>query len=314
MRRKNATTLRATALLLIPLTCSFLTSACGSSMYAAASPAYEPVATESAGGEYGYAQAEMAMSDAMADGDGRMEAMPTVQTMAVHGASARSSAPSPSPPPPPSQKTAALAPPTAPNAPSTEGPGNAQDQTVLSDAAPIQRVLVYTGTFWMAVFEVDKAIDRVEELARSAGGFMAHRNESSVTVRVPAAQFDDTVKEVAGMGDVMRRNVQVEDVTEEFVDVMLRLKNARQVRDRIASLLANAKTVEESIKVELELRRLSGEIERLEGRLKYLSSMARFSTITVHFQTTRATEARSKFRLPFPWLDSLGLGRLMDLH
>ena len=189
-----------------------------------------------------------------------------------------------------------------------------QPQPAVSDASPIQQVLIYTATFSMAVFEVEKAIGAVEDLARNAGGFVARRDEHSVTVRVPAVGFDDAVKAIAGMGNVLGRNVQVEDVTEEFLDVTLRLKNARQVRDRVADLLANAKNVEESIKVEQELRRLSTEIERLEGRLKLLSNRARFSTITVTFETVRAAEARTKFRLPFPWLAGLGLGRLMDLR
>ena len=40
-----------------------------------------------------------------------------------------------------------------------------------------------------------------------------------------------------------------EDVSEEFRDLSLRLRNAREVRDRLLLLLEQAKTVEESIKL-----------------------------------------------------------------
>jgi hypothetical protein len=199
--------------------------------------------------------------------------------------------------------------PTAPDSPAAK-----PDPMLASDAVPIQQVLIYTAQMRMAVFEVEKSLGEVEALAKSLGGFLSHRTDTQITIRVPSAQFDDALKGIAGMGDVLTRNVQVEDVTEEYLDVTLRLKNARQVRERIAELLKNAKTVEESLQVERELNRLSGEIERLEGRLKYLRSKAQYSTITVTFQPEQVDDVRPAFQLPFPWLRELGLGRLMNLR
>jgi hypothetical protein len=199
-------------------------------------------------------------------------------------------------------------------APSTKPSDKAPKPTVASDAIPIQQVLIYTAQLSMAVFQVDKALGEVETLARNLGGFLSHRTDTQITIRVPAAQFDEALKGIAGMGDVLTRNVQVEDVTEEYLDVTLRLKNARQVRERIAQLLANAKNVEESLEVERELHRLSAEIERLEGRLKYLSNKAQYSTITVTFRPEQVDDVRPAFQLPFPWLRELGLGRLMNLR
>jgi hypothetical protein len=198
--------------------------------------------------------------------------------------------------------------------PSTTPSDKAPKPTVASDAIPIQQVLIYTAQLSMAVFQVDKALGEVETLARNLGGFLSHRTDTQITIRVPAGQFDEALKGIAGMGDVLTRNVQVEDVTEEYLDVTLRLKNARQVRERIAQLLANAKNVEESLEVERELHRLSAEIERLEGRLKYLSNKAQYSTITVTFRPEQVDDVRPAFQLPFPWLRELGLGRLMNLR
>ncbi len=198
--------------------------------------------------------------------------------------------------------------------PSTTPADKPTEPTVASDAVPIQQVLIYTAQLSMAVFQVDKALGEVETLARNLGGFLSHRTDTQITIRVPAAQFDEALKGIAGMGDVLTRNVQVEDVTEEYLDVTLRLKNARQVRERIAQLLANAKNVEESLEVERELHRLSAEIERLEGRLKYLRNKAQYSTITVTFRPEQVDDVRPAFQLPFPWLRELGLGRLMNLR
>jgi hypothetical protein len=98
------------------------------------------------------------------------------------------------------------------------------------------------------------------------------------------------------------------------MDLEVRLKNARAIRERLEQLLAKAAKVEESILIERELGRVAGEIERIEGRMKFLKDRAAFSTITVTFQA-RPTEkvGGRKVQLPVPWLSEMGLGRLLDL-
>jgi hypothetical protein len=186
----------------------------------------------------------------------------------------------------------------------------------VADSGPIMQMLIYTARMTMAVFEVDKSLNAVENLAREMGGFLARRSDREIVIRVPTAKFFDAVKKLDGMGDTLHKDVQVEDVTEQYLDVSLRLRNAREVRDRIAALLANAKTVEDSLKVERELERLSAEIERMEGRLKFLRDRAAFSTITISFQAMQVEDLQRQkvFRLPFPWLSEMGLGRLLNLH
>jgi hypothetical protein len=283
-------------------------TACGGAKYAEAAHAPAPQGMPG----QGYATAD--------DGDGyamRAEEEYAPEAMAL---------PAPPPPEEPVMETTGSAMPmpakmaqTAPSpapapGPSTKPSDKAPEPTVASDAVPIQQVLIYTAQLSMAVFQVDKSLSEVETLARNLGGFLSHRTDTQITIRVPAAQFDEALKGIAGMGDVLTRNVQVEDVTEEYLDVTLRLKNARQVRERIAELLANAKNVEESLEVERELHRLSAEIERLEGRLKYLRNKAQYSTITVTFRPEQVEDVRPAFQLPFPWLRELGLGRLMNLR
>lgn len=175
-------------------------------------------------------------------------------------------------------------------------------------------LLIYTAQITMAVFEVNAALGQIEELAKELGGFLARRDDSSITIRVPVASFDAAIRRIEKSGDMLHRNVTAQDVTEEFRDVEVRLKNARAVRDRLEQLLAKATKVDESVVVERELERVAGEIERMEGRLKFLRDRAAFSTITVSFQPKAKEElSRTPFRLPVPWLNELGLSRLMRL-
>jgi hypothetical protein len=176
-------------------------------------------------------------------------------------------------------------------------------------------MLIYTANLTMAIFEVGPALKSIEALARELGGYMASQSMQAITVRIPVERFHDAMARLEKMGDIIHREVQAEDISQEFVDLEVRLKSARAVRDRLEQLLARATRVDESIAIERELERVVGEIERLEGRLKYLRDRASFSTIAVRFSTTpKEVVAKGTFKLPFPWLDQLGLARLLNLR
>ena len=120
------------------------------------------------------------------------------------------------------------------------------------------------------------------------------------------------MKKIGGFGDVLHRNVEVEDVTEKFYDLQVRLKNARAVRNRFEELLKEAKTVQDSLAIERELERITDKIESMEGKLKLLRELIAFSTITLNLRAQPQDTVRG-VELPFPWLRSLGLPGLLSL-
>ncbi len=175
-------------------------------------------------------------------------------------------------------------------------------------------MLVYTATIHLGVFQVVEASKQVEQMARETGGFLARRDDTSIVIRVPVAKFEETMKRLEKLGDVLHRNVVAEDVTEQFMDAEVRLKNARAVRDRLQQLLEKATKVEDSLAIEKELTRIGNDIETLEGKLKYLRDRAQYSTITVNFQAKQTDNVNaSSVRMPIDWLNNLGLGRLLSL-
>jgi hypothetical protein len=202
----------------------------------------------------------------------------------------------PAPPPPP---------------PGTKAPAVAESAAAAAVRAPM---LIYTAQITMAVFEVNVSLAHVETIGRELGGFLAKRDDHSITIRVPSDRFDEAVRRVEGVGDMLHRNVAAEDVTEEFRDLQVRLRSAHAVQQRLTELLAKAVKVEESIAIERELDRVSGEIEHIEGRIKFLRDRAAFSTITVSFEPKAQEQVGNKeVHLPVHWLYDLGLRRLLSL-
>jgi len=175
-------------------------------------------------------------------------------------------------------------------------------------------MLIYTAHLTMAVYQTEPGLSAVERVAREVGGYLATRSDTEITIRVPRGVFDDAVRRIALAGDVVHKEVTAQDVTDEVVDLEIRLKNARNMRDRLAELLKRA-AVKEALEIEKELGRVTEEVERIEGRLKLLSDKVAFSTITVTFAARGPGALRDMpLRLPFPWLSELGLPRLLSLH
>lgn len=174
-------------------------------------------------------------------------------------------------------------------------------------------LLLRSAQLALAVFEVEKNVDAVEKIATEAGGYLALRGDRQITVRVPKTRFDETIRRVERLGDVLHRNVSAEDVTDQYVDLELRLKNARLVRARLEKLLEHA-TVKDAVEIHRELAKVTDEIERLEGKIKLLADRVAFSTVTVTFERTQTQQVRAQALLPFPWMHTMGLEPLLRVN
>jgi hypothetical protein len=205
----------------------------------------------------------------------------------------------------------------APGAPAAVGaaapatPVQAKTSAATAAEAPHSAgMIIYTANLSLAVFQVERGLDAVERIGRDVGGYLSSREDNAVTIRVPRDRFDEALKSVEALGDVLHRDVRAQDVTDEYVDIEARLKNAYAMRDRLKELLSRA-AVKEAIDIEAQLGRVTEEIERLEGKLKVLRDRIAFSTITATFAPVSAEPVRDTALLPFPWLQDIGLSTLL---
>jgi hypothetical protein len=210
--------------------------------------------------------------------------------------------------------TGALAQNAAPASPPPAGqPQPAKPSPVASDAHGTQ-MLIYTAEENLAVFQVEQSENAVEKIGKDVGGYLSARSDNQIVIRVPRERFQEAVTRIETLGDVIHRNIAVQDVTDEYVDLQARLKNAYNMRDRLTELLKQA-PVKEAIDIEKELGQITETIERLEGQLKLLGQKIAYSTITVTFQpVSPSSVTETQLTLPFPWLQELGLSTLMNVH
>ena len=152
-----------------------------------------------------------------------------------------------------------------------------------------QRQVISQASVSMEVDEVPAAVAQVRAIAESLGGFVGQlsssggpeRQQSTMTIRVPQAEFFTTLEHIKSLGKVRSENVGSEDVTERFIDLEARLRSALREEESLLSLLEKANQVSEILAVERELSRIRSDIERDQGQLNFLERRVDLSTITV---------------------------------
>ncbi len=169
---------------------------------------------------------------------------------------------------------------------------NAIDNENLADPPPPihEKKIIRTGDIYMEVDTFAKARVEIDHIIAKNKAYISHednetndyRQTASITIRVPNDNFDQLMSGVNGIAsEVIRKTINARDVSEEFVDIQARLKTKKEVLKRYKSFLLKAKTIEEVLLVENNMRSIQEEIEAKEGRLKYLSDQIDYSTLSL---------------------------------
>ena len=129
-------------------------------------------------------------------------------------------------------------------------------------------------------------------------------------MRVPAESFERVLARCAKLGEVVGRDVRAADVTEEMLDLDIRLENLVKARERLLEHLARSDKLENTLAIEAELTRVTGEIERIEGRKRFMSAQIAMSTIRIELNARNGGREETGLVVPFEWLLRLGDGLL----
>ncbi len=174
-----------------------------------------------------------------------------------------------------------------------------------ADPAATDRLMVYTADLTVLVDNVDAVRSQLQTLIESMGGYLQAMEGHVVTFKVPAPLLDDALAAIEATGEVTARTILGRDVTEEMRDLRIRLDNSEMVRQRLVDLLEKADNVEDALKVEKELERVTEQVELLKGKIQYLENKVAFSTVIVRLNSP-VPDQGVETRLPFDWVYSLG--------
>lgn len=185
----------------------------------------------------------------------------------------------------------------------TEGQGSqgSQDSEGASAETPISqpgvdRALVRTATIALEARDVGETVDSARQIAATEGGYAGDERlddtEGRLTLQIPADRFDQALRKLSELGEVLSREQTAEDVTEQVVDLDSRVATQRASVNRVRALLAQASTVDEIVQIEEELTSRESELESLLQRRKALGGQVAMSTVTLEVHKATAEPVR----------------------
>ena len=184
------------------------------------------------------------------------------------------------------------------SAPAPLAPGVAADTAAVAKGAPSLAVADKAGAKVIKTanlrVEVGKnafrsAFDRAASVAARYNGYVASSSEATVdekasegtlTIRVPADQFDAARRDLAGLGKVEHQELGGQDVTAQIVDYDARIRSLQAQEQALSALLGRARSVGEVLEVQGQLFNVRQQIEQLQAERSNLDAQAAMATIT----------------------------------
>jgi len=205
-------------------------------------------------------------------------------------------------------------PPDSAPIPAPMSPGQSGEDESYKDAgagtlAPTEeRMIVRSGDMSLVVEGVVGARDKIAHLAASYGGYVVSSQISGeeremrgyISIRVPDEKFEVALAELRDLAvRVISESTNSQDVTEEYVDLESRLKNAQATESQYLALLQQAENVEDILRIYERLSQVRSEIEQIKGRMQYLERTSSMSLISVSLrpQTTAKPLVRAGWNI-----------------
>ena len=195
----------------------------------------------------------------------------------------------------------------------TKDPAGAKDEPAPAGPAA-ERMPGHSGQVWVEVQRPAEVMAGLLKQVTALGGRLQQQFDHTVVVQVPIAKFDEAYAWIRGSGRVVAETRQIEDANGEAADLGIRIDTARKSRERLLEILKKADKVEDLLKVEVELRRLTEEVDRMEARQKLVADRTTMATLEATFQVWTEDPAAKTARKPsrFAWINSIGAERVME--
>jgi hypothetical protein len=217
-------------------------------------------------------------------------------------------------------KLAAAAAPGAPStgAYDTDVSGGVGDEPF--SAADISRKIIFTANLSLNSGDVGRSFNDASSLARSNGGYVERsqysnnpednsKRSASLTIRVPVQNYDALVASLRTMAGVTvdTEGSNSNEVTEQYTDLVSRLRNLERTEQQYLKLLTEAKSIQDILTVQDRLSGVRSQIEQIQGRLKVLDDLTDFATINLVVApvVTKAAEGSSGWSFSEVFVTSL---------
>jgi hypothetical protein len=171
-----------------------------------------------------------------------------------------------------------------------------------------EKKVIKIGDLSINVESADKASEEIGKIAKSNGGDVFSVNfyeatkgykNGNIVVKVPNANFEKTFAEIKKVAThVSSESVSGQDVTEEYADLEIQIRNKKVEEESFLNVLKQAVKIDDILSATREVSRVRGEIESLEGRKKFMNSQIDMSSINIQISEDISLPAGEGWR---PW-------------
>ena len=172
-------------------------------------------------------------------------------------------------------------------------------------AVDVERLVIKNASSTIVVDDPAASMDTIARMADEMGGFVVTANlyhnqleggievpGASITVRVPAENFDTALKRIRAESDrePLTENINSQDVTGEYTDLQSRLRNLEAAEAQLTEIMESATKTEDVLSVYNELVRVREQIEVIKGQIKYYEQSAALSAISVELLANESVQ------------------------
>jgi hypothetical protein len=144
--------------------------------------------------------------------------------------------------------------------------------------------IIYNAYINLTVKQIDSTNLQLKKIATDNKGYEVELGSSKTVIKVEHQLLNNAIQSISLLGKVDYKNIVGQDVTEQYLDLKMRLENAVKSRERYLQLLNQAENVQTALSVEKELERITLTIEQLEGKIKNIDRNTHYATITINLK------------------------------
>ena len=182
-----------------------------------------------------------------------------------------------------------------------ESNGSLMDSGSGSGASmPENRKWIITVDMSAETEDLDTLMDSLDDTIAALEGYVEDQNvyngstysdhryrSANLTVRIPAGRVHEFTENVAGIANVVRKNMSQNDVTLNYVDTESRIKALRVEEERLLTLMEQAQTMADLLEIEARLTDVRYELENYTARLRTFDNQIDYATIHLDIEEVK---------------------------
>lgn len=155
---------------------------------------------------------------------------------------------------------------------------------------PANRKLIRKAELYVQTKTFDAFCDAVSAKVGELSGYIesstvygdvGDTRSATVVARIPADSLDTFLQNVSALGTVTRQSTDIQDVTNEYIDIQSRIQALETEQETLLGLLKKAESLTDVLEIQGRLSEVRSTLEAYKAQMKALEGQINYSTVTM---------------------------------